>query len=61
MARDDSVHDCKTDTRAWELILAMQALKHAEELMRELHIEPRAVITHRIHDLIPLLARGHLN
>src|ERR1041385_8811661 len=51
VALDHAPHQGKADTDPLEFILAVQALKHVEELSPVAHVEPRAVIAHEEHDL----------
>src|SRR5258708_18120729 len=54
VAHYDPLHNSQTRADALELIRGVQSLEHAEELVGELHIEPRAVVLHEI-DLLILL------
>src|SRR5689334_25394631 len=46
MAGDDASYIGKADTIARELGSAVQALEHAKQLARVLHVETRAVVAH---------------
>ena len=39
MTGDDAMHDGQTDAGAFELVVAVQPLKHAEQLLHVLHVE----------------------
>src|SRR5262245_55530601 len=44
VAVDDSLHDCKTQPRSFELIHGVTTLEDAEQLVRITHVEPNAVV-----------------
>src|SRR5580765_1055777 len=46
MAVHHALHDREADAGAFELLLVVQALEHAEELVRVLHVEADAVVLH---------------
>src|SRR5688572_13996128 len=43
---DDALHPRQANAGAFELLRAMQPLKHAEEFVGVLHVESDAVVTH---------------
>jgi hypothetical protein len=47
MPMDNSTDVGKTDTGPFKLVVPMQTLKHAEQLVDILHVEPYPIITHK--------------
>src|SRR5262249_222264 len=60
VAMDDAVDRGEADARALELIISMQTLEHAEQLVRVAGIEAGAVVLDANDDLAPL-ARGRVH
>lgn len=53
MFLDNALDGCQAHARAFEVFRAVQALKHAEELVGILHAEAHAVVPHE-HDRVPV-------
>src|SRR5437016_1708508 len=58
---DDALHDRQADARALVLLGTVQALEHAKQLARILHVEPHSVVFHLIDGLTAIGAARHLN
>ena len=54
VARDDAVHYGKSYTRPGKRLLLVQPLKDAEQLLRITHVEPDAVVAHKVNPLVCL-------
>src|SRR5204863_4572571 len=52
VALDHAPHQGKADTDPLEFVLAVQALKHVEQLLAVPHVEPYAVVAHEEHQLL---------
>src|SRR5690606_28238252 len=50
MALDDPLHYGQADAGAFKIFHAVQALKHAEEFLRILHVKARPVVLDKIDD-----------
>src|SRR5262245_16408207 len=61
MTQYDSLHQCKSDTGAFELFDLMQPLEDAEELLAILHVESHTVIPHVVCVLISTLVKADLD
>lgn len=44
---DDPLHRGKADAGAREIVLGMQALKRAKQLLRQRHVEPRPIVVYK--------------
>src|SRR6185312_14895987 len=51
VALNDALDDRQAHARSFELRLRMQALEHAEQLARVLHLETDSVVTHEVEGL----------
>jgi hypothetical protein len=58
MPQDDPLNIREADSRSFELLSAMKALKHTEETVGIGHIEAHTVVAHEYHHLVRLLF-GH--
>src|ERR1700674_866074 len=56
VALDDALHDRQADAGAFEILRAMQPLKHAEKLVGILHVEADAVVANEEHLLLAVIA-----
>ena len=46
MPANDATHGGEADARAFEFLGAVEPLKHAEQFVRVLHVEPDAIVPH---------------
>ena len=61
MARHDALHRRETDAGARIVLDAMKSLEGAEQLVRELHVEPGAVVANEVDRLGVAFAMTHLD
>src|ERR1700752_832260 len=59
MSLDDSLRRREPHARAFELLVAMQPVEDAEQLVLVLHVEARAVVGDAIDDVRPVYDRGY--
>src|SRR6266576_2793286 len=58
---DDALHGGQPDARPVELILGVQALKHAEQPVGALHVKADAVVANEDHSMAAMVTLAHLN
>src|SRR5581483_8375605 len=61
VAVNDALDEGEPDSGSLVLGLAVQSLKHAEELVRVPHVESDSVVPHVVNGLAVLLVRAHLD
>src|SRR5229473_8640756 len=60
VARDDALDDREADAGAGKLVLSMQALKDAKQLVVVAHVEARTVVAHAVNQVRAALLAGDL-
>src|SRR5437588_3531784 len=60
VARDDALDDREADAGAGKLVLPMQALKDAKQLVVVAHVEARAVVAHAVNQVCAAALAGDL-
>src|SRR5580693_9429579 len=61
MARNDAVHYGESYTGPGKRLLLVQPLKDAEQLLRITHVEPDAIVAHKVNRLVCLAQHADLD